>query len=342
MPRLKTLKWSWITAAAHEAYDRDKPTVIAVDTETTGLEFHDRPFCVTFAWRRLGRIESHYVELEGGMEGYVVEKMLETPTLVMHNAKFDLQKLILAGVLDRSALTAERIVDTETLAALWNENEKRSLKHLARTLLGRETDEEEALRAAFRKAKLKKDDGFHRLPRAIVYPYAKMDAVFTYLLYEKLYPNLDDKPEVKALFLHEMELSLTLLDIEAQGLRVDRVYLDETAEEYACKVLEHEMRIVKLAGEINTNSWQQIKAAFEKLGSPVTATDEATLTQVAKRPGPVGELAQAILAYRHDNKLYTTYLRGLQTVTGEDDIFHPWFRPNGARTGRMSSSGASA
>ncbi|MDE2098619.1 MAG: hypothetical protein KGL39_15300, partial [Patescibacteria group bacterium] len=163
------------------AWTQDRPSVIGVDTETEGVAFYDRAFCVTVAWKTTGgEYAAHYIELVDEDHSAVArEILLGSPTWVFHHAKFDLHKLLLAGVLGRHEIRTDRIEDTEALAHLDDEHRRKGLKYLARELLGDGTDEEAALKTAMRKAKLKLEEGYHLLPREVLIPYAKKDPVLT-------------------------------------------------------------------------------------------------------------------------------------------------------------------
>ncbi len=119
--------------AGYAAWQRDCPGMIAVDTETTGVAFFDEPFCVTIAWDKDDQdFEGHYFELVNFDAHQMVREILAgTPSWVLHNAKFDFQKLILAGVLDRDWVKPDRFEDTEALAHLVDGNQKKGLKDLA-------------------------------------------------------------------------------------------------------------------------------------------------------------------------------------------------------------------
>lgn len=343
MPRIREHRfdrWSQYWKARHA---ETPPTAIAVDTETTGLAFHDTAFCATVSWRdRSGQLVSAYIELEGSEVGadLLRDMMLDSTTWVFHNAKFDLQKLILAGIITEDDV-ARRILnggihDTSIIWTLIDENERRGLKLLARRVLGEETNEEERLKVVRRKLKLKKDDGYYYIPREHLIPYARKDTEFTLRLYEKGMEvlNRPGMEDVLNLYLEEeMPLTLTLLRMEAQGLGIDLYYLDVITSEYGVKVMESWNRVVHLTGnpELNPNSTQQLQAAFAARGVFLDSTAAAVLE------GIEDELAAAILQYREDKKLYQTYLKPLQDET-VDSVFHPWFNQVQARTGRMSSS----
>jgi DNA polymerase I-like protein with 3'-5' exonuclease and polymerase domains len=77
----------------------------------------------------------------------------------------------------------------------------------------------------------------------------------------------------------------------------------------------------------------QLLQAFRKRGVRIDTTEAAELKKLDD------DLARAVLRYREDKKIHTTYLRPLQ-LEQRDGIAHPNFNPTGARSGRMSSGGA--
>jgi len=360
MPRLREFRWgTWANHIA-DLWEEDAPRLIAVDTETTGVGFYDRPFAATVTWRRLnGELQSGYIDFESDEDGQRAEllyMMLEdTPGWVMHNSKFDLQKLQLIGALPDP--TKHELHDTQTLYVLLDENRRKGLKHLAVNVLGvddtiavqiksgpnkgqwkRVPKEEHKLAAVRRKLKLKKDDGYHLLPREVLIPYALKDTEFTLRLFETLMPQLEavGDPRLLDLYREFMELKLVLLDMEADGFQLDLDYLNEVTSEYGVRVMEGWDKVVNLTGneDLNPQSPAQILEAFAKRGVKLESTAEATLK------GVEDELAGALLSYRGDKKIHTTYLRALQEEQ-RDGIVHPNFNDDAARTGRMSSSAAS-
>lgn len=347
--------------------------MLAVDTETTGVAFYDEPFAATVTWRRpnkfvgangqpIGELRSFYFELSYLDARIALSKILtRTPVWVGHNLKFDLQKLRLAGIAD--VLREERPIqvelhDTQTIYTLLDENRTKGLKDLAVRVLKYDdtidvpyksgpkakagltrkvSREKHELDAARRKLKLKKEDGYHLLPRRVVVPYALKDTEHTLRLYETLLPRLEKKndPDLMQLYRDSMRRKLTLLRMEAEGFALDLEYLEEKASEYGVRVMEAWARVVKLVGDpdFNPGSVNQLKSAFQERGISIPDTQAATLQKLDD------DLARAILTYRDDKKTHTTYLVGLQREQ-RDGIVHPNFNDDGARTGRMSSGAA--
>ncbi len=324
--------------AAYNQWKQDKPLGIAVDTETTGLGFYDEAFCVTIAWYSSdGQLRSHYLETSiPYVEQLTYDILYETPQLVFHNAKYDLQKLILAGLLDED-ITADRIHDTEALAHLQDEHQRLGLKPLAREVLGLETDEEEALGAWFKEKKIKKDDRNYRdLPVDLLMPYAIKDAEYTIQLFRALYPEVAKYPDLLELYELERRLTVALLRMERQGMMTDQAYLKAKAREYAKKALEQEVLIRELSGDetFNPNSWQQIQNIMADRGFDDLPNTEADTLRALNDP-----LADAIVEVKKIRKIHSTYLLGL-IEESKDGLVHPNFRQHGTRTGRMSSGAA--
>ena len=324
---------------ALEKWDSDKPNTVAVDTETTGVAFFDEPFCVTVAWDDANGgtipLESHYLELgEPGVDSVVDEILSSAEHLVFHNAKFDIQKLILSGHLERSEVFPDHLEDTEACAHLLDEHQLKGLKKLAKELLDEDAEETEDIKAARRELKLKKSDGYHLLPRDVLIPYAVKDAEYTLRLYRLLKPQIEAVPDLAQLYRAEMELTLVLLDMEAKGIGVDVVYAEAAAKEYNRKILAQTLLIQEITGneDINPNSPKQIKEAFEELGVELDSTDKLALRHI-EHP-----LAGALLTLRTLSKMHGTYLKPI-VEEQRDGVMHPWFRQHKTRTGRMASGG---
>lgn len=309
---------------------------IAVDTETYGVEWWDLPFLATVHDGTSGSV------FEIPDDNIALRDALHGQHLVFHNAKFDLQKLILAGVIDRETVSADRIEDTEAMAHLLDEHQDKKLKVLAHKHLGESTDELAEIREA--KKVVAKEQGlklseisYDMLPREIVVPYAIKDVEFTIRLYHLFKPQIDAYEDLRQLYRDEMELSLVLLDMEAQTMKLDVDYLNAKTKEFASKALLKELEIRDIVGkeDFNPNSPKQILEAFEALGIELAQTNKIALRSVDH------PLANAILELRHDRKMLGTYLEGLQR-NHRDGYVHLNFRQHGPKTGRMASGGSTA
>ena len=307
-------------------------TTLAVDCETTGVTFFDTPFCVTIAWKE-GKDDCVTRSRIFWLPDPALAPILAgAEELVFHNAKFDLQKLALAGLISPDSLDPLSVYDTECLAHLLDEHRRKGLKFLAREILGEETDEEEVIRKERRRLKLTKKDGYDKLPREIIEPYARKDAEFTLRLHDLLRPQVEGSENLSRLNRLEQRLTLTLLRMETRGMGVAVEYVEETAREYASKALTLELFIRDMVGteEFNPASPKQVGEAFAELGIALESTDKATLGTTDHA------LAKAILELRTLKKMHGTYLKAILDEQ-RDGILHPSYRQHGTRTGRMSS-----
>ena len=337
-----------------DAWERDKPYAVAVDTETTGVAFFDTPFLASFCWGERGQAID--LASEEGRES-VRRICADTPALIFHNAKFDIQKLQLVDLFRRGTVSASSgpiptgVHDTEALAHLLNEHRPKGLKPLARTVLGLTTDEADAISKARRKNKLTKADGLDKLYEAepeLVTTYAIKDAEFTWQLFWHLWAQLSKYDDLLSLYELERELMWVLLDMETAGMAVDLPYVEETAKDYSGQIVRAEWDIEDATGlkvfhptksgqktpegQFNPNSNDQIRAYFTEKGIQAENFDKNVLKTLDD------PLAEALLAARGAKKK-SDYLQAILREQ-RDDVLHPHFRQHGTRGRRMSSGGA--
>ena len=342
------IKYDWMAARAMSRYAQHRPALVSVDTETTGLGYYDEAFCVTLSWRRPSKfviksgvtVENHYLEL-ADETGYAVAGAIlaDAPVLVFHNAKFDIQKCVLAGVLERARLTPDVIHDTWGQAHLLDTTQVCKLKVLAQVYLGESTNEAKQIALLKRRLKLTKEDGYDRIPRQFLIPYALKDTEYTLRLHELFYPRVQAYPDTMLRkYQDSMEEILVLLDIEARGYGIDLEFTGAKLREYGGRMLELEREIAGIVGRpvsddghgFNPYSVDQLCEYFGLTKGP-GATDESALSKLP------GRLPAAILELRGVRKIRNTYLKAIQAEQ-RDGVLHPNFNPFAAKTGRMSSS----
>lgn len=185
---------STITVSPHAS-------VIAVDTETTGLkvwEGHEL-YGISIA----DGVSSAYVSPS---EGIAWLETCDADEWWFHNAKFDLQFLEKGGF----PVPRNRIHDTQIVAHLLG-YEDLGLKPLARTLLHRDMVDMKALLDYY--------GGIHSIPTDMLANYAARDAEVTWELRELLWPQLS--PEERYLY-HAVERPLIpiLADMEVRGIQM--------------------------------------------------------------------------------------------------------------------------
>lgn len=349
--RRATTDYRALAEAGLAAFRRDCPSIIAVDTETPGTAFFDAPFAATAAWVRPdGVVEGHYFELgDADYSAHVRELMLDTQW-VFHNAKFDLQKLLLAGIIARHEVTPDRFHDTEALAHLQDADRIKKLKWLGQELLGIPNTEQEELKKEMKKHKLKLADGFHLLPREVLIPYAIQDTVLTIKLFNHIYDDVVGRMNLGELYRHELRLTLVLLDMETRGLRLDMEYVDKTFAQLSKEYIQAERKLSAVvgkpvgpdvkAGEFNPDSSPQIKEFFENAGYSTPYKTKTGNPSYGKEFLKTCDhpFASALEEYRRVAKMKNTYFLNMK-LEQRDGILHPNIRQHGTRTGRMSSGG---
>ena len=307
--------------------------LLAIDTETTGVDWHDEAFMISVA-THLGSHVYDKRECEHDEWSSIIDDVImllnKADKIIMHNAKFDIQKLCRLGI--RISVFKDKFEDTQALAHLIDEQQSTSLKYLARTVLGEETDEDEVLKVWRRENKIKKEEGYEPIPNEILAPYALKDAEFTLRLYEVLWNQMPK--DLRPLYEIEKQLTLALLAIEAKGMAIDKKYVSKQRKEYGDRIYRIKHRIGEIAGEeFNPQSPKQVIEVFTQRGVRIKTTDKASLLSIDD------ELAQLIVELREANKIKSTYLDALADEA-KDGILHPNFRQHGTRTGRMSSGAA--
>lgn len=339
------LDFDRLSEQAYNAYLKDKPSVIALDTETEGLGWFDPAFCATVSWGAGG----HYIELTPRGRHFLSLLLRSAGRWVFHNAKFDLQKLLLGGVISRSDFGPDRIEDTEAMAHLLDAHQKKSLKPLAAKYLGANIDEAKRMRKLRKKYKLTKADGLHKLPREEIYNYAVLDAEFTLGVFESLEPHLAANENLSRLYEWEMELTLVLLDMEAQGMAVDLDYVESSIKSLNGSILRCEFSMQDETGLkvwyppkpgakqpegcLNPNSPAQNLVVLEKRGIKVKSTKNDAL-----KPYKDDSFVALLLEARKHKKNRDYFLAIKEEQ--RDGIIHPHIRQHAAKTGRTGSGKA--
>tara|TARA_B100001029_G_scaffold80426_1_gene65992 strand:+ start:4762 stop:7476 length:2715 start_codon:yes stop_codon:yes gene_type:complete len=138
----------------------------------------------------------------------------------------------------------------------------------------------------------------------------------------------------------EIDLLPVLIDMQFNGIFIDKDYLENRSNEIGKKVESLEKEIIDLAGEeFNLNSSQQLAVIlFDKLKLPMIkkrSTAEAVLSEL-KDKHPLPEL---ILSYRKLYKLKNTYLDPLPSyIIPDTKRVHSSFNQTMTATGRLSTS----
>jgi len=318
-------------------------TVVAFDTETTGLDY-DKDNLVGFSFC-LNDKEAYYVPFAHfylGVPEQIKEDEIKSAIrkifnskVVGHNIKFDLH--FVTRFLEDDTL--EAYADSMILAWLINSESALGLDKLSDKLLGHTM-------VAF-KDTVKKGETFAGVELDDACKYAAEDAFITAKLYNLFLDKLELQ-SAKHLIEESRDIEFpfinTLLKMEKEGIEVDSSFLETFLDEVKETLSGLTSDIHKLAGnEFNINSTKQLGVIlFETLGLPVGkktktgySTDEKVLTGLKDKH----EIIPKLLEYREVHKLSSTYLEPLLRLSREDEKsrIHTSFIQTGTATGRLSS-----
>ncbi len=316
---------------------RDAPE-ISLDTETTGedamtaelvgISVAVEPgagFYIPVAHRYLGAPPQLSRE-------FVIEKLkavLETKPIIGQNLKYD------AKILRRSGIDLKNITFDSMLAAyLLDPESRKDLNELARRYLGHSVMDFSELGA----------ERMDMVPVEQAARYSVADAEAVIRLKEKMLPELRSKNQEKLFYEIELPLIPVLIDMELNGILLDKEVLREQAKELETLATQLLQDIFHLAGQdFNPNSPKQVAyVLFEKLKLPVlrkTKTGPSTDAYVLQELAGLHPLPEKLLAYRELEKLLSTYVKKLpEYINPQTGRVHTTFQQHVTVTGRLSST----
>lgn len=342
-------------------------STLAYDTETTGLfpYLGDRPFAFVFS---NGEGELYLDSRENDLDyiGTCLQKVFEddTKTIFIHNAKFDMHhtREWMRDVLGRRIEFRARIIDTEVLARMVNNTRlSYSLDSIAK-VYGYAKDD--SVKAYITKHKLyeqyttpwgdtDKKPCYDRVPRAIIQPYAELDARICYSIGIKLLEDLHNlnvaypqrlvpQKDLFKVLETEIEFTKVLFDMEVEGVNCDLSYTKRAFITETEKTANADKDFEQLTGEPLTDSAKFLEKTFRAYPDDYarierTAKGNPSFTDavLSKFTSPV---ATAIRRRRESFKKLRTYYGNFIQMRSENGKIHTNFRQAGTATGRLSCS----
>ncbi|MDG2456298.1 MAG: DNA polymerase I [SAR86 cluster bacterium] len=326
----------------------NKAKTVAVDTETTGLNYMDAKLVGVSLSTKPG--EAAYIPFGHAKEEDI--KQLSEKTVLEKLKPFleDKKKKIIGQNLkfDRNILTQHGIKlgpikhDTMLMSYILDASATRhNLDALAKLYLNYKTTTFEEVAG-----KGVKQIAFDQVPLKLAGNYASEDADITLRLYEKLNPLLNKKTSLKKLA-EDIEIPLieVLSDMEQAGTLVNSEVLQAQSKDLGKRLIKLEKEAYEIAGEeFNLGSTKQLREIFfVKLEYPIIkktpggqpSTDENVLQQLADDY----ELPKVLLEHRTLSKLKSTYTDKLPLQISENSgRVHTSFHQAITTTGRLSSS----
>ena len=258
-------------------------------------------------------------------------------TLVMHNAKFDLEVLHCNGLTQKMEC---HLFDTMIAAWLLNPAEDGKNPYSLETLGERKL----GLKGIEYSDIVPKGKTFADVPLEQAVPYCAEDSDFTFQLYEIFAAKLKEEGLENLYYNMEMKVLPILVSMEEEGIHLDKEALKTYGQELEGKIQQMEKEIFALAGhEFNISSPKQLQTVlFEEQGlnpGKKTKTGYSTDTAVLEELSysSLNPLPQAILDYRSVTKLNSTYVQALPKDADENSKIHTSFLQIGTATGRLSS-----
>ncbi|MBQ5492173.1 MAG: DNA polymerase I [Treponema sp.] len=330
-----------------------KEKSVAFDTETNGLNAHAAQLVGFSLCSQKGKAVYVPVILPGGMfapetvsAGDALTQLARLfsnadVTVIMHNAKFDLE--VLSSNAGRNSIPFTlncKLRDTMLAAWLVDSDAQGkspySLEYLGETKLG--------LKGIEFKDVVEKGQTFADVPLEKAVPYGAEDADFTWQLWQYYEPLLTKRNLNELYYNMEIKVLPILTNMEIAGIHIDKKVLADYSVELAKEIKSIEKKIYKTVGhEFNIASTKQLQTVlFEERGlapgkktKTGYSTDTAVLEELSERTDD--PLPQLILDYRSYTKLQSTYVETLPTLADSHDRIHTSFLQTGTATGRLSS-----
>lgn len=320
---------------------------IAIDTETTSENAMTAKIVgLSFAFDEK---KSYYVPLFHNYIGVPDQLSLESTQKflnhflesseclkIFHNLKYDLIVLTEHGFNH----TCSPCFDTMIASyILHSQAESLSLKHLVQIFLGITTPTFKDTMSS-----LPADSTIAELEIEKTATYAGNDALFTLKLYNLFILDLEKHPSKNIFYDIEMPLVKVLVDMEMNGVSIDKLLLNNLSKQYSLELVDIEKNIYAAAGEeFNINSPKQLqKILFEKLGlkpTSKTKTGFSTNVEVLEKLAHKHPVALQILTFRELTKLKNTYIDTLPLlINKKTNKIHSSFNQTITSTGRLSSS----
>ena len=324
-----------------------KAKTIALDTETTGLDYMDTELVGISLSYQAG--EAYYIPLKHDDDSVdqldldIVLKELRpllegsSNKIIGQNIKFDRNVLAKYGV-DIASIKNDTMMMSYVLDASAT---RHNLDALSSYYLNYKTSTFEDVAG-----KGVKQITFDKVPIEAATNYAAEDADITLRLYEELNPRLEGEDSLNKLN-DEIEIPLieVLSEMEQNGAILNSKILNSQSKDLEGRIKKLEEKAYQIAGEeFNLGSTKQLREIFfEKLkyriikktpgGQP--STDEKVLAELAEEY----ELPKVLLEHRTLSKLKSTYTDKLPNqVSQSTGKVHTSFHQAVTTTGRLSSS----
>jgi DNA polymerase-1 len=315
--------------------------VIAVDTETTGLEVKDGTdylmgISVAYYLGSLGIMSAYFPFRHQGenLSTDLVHRLrpiLESKPLVFHNLPFDIPSLATIGIYPTEA---QRLFCTQQIAHMVNEEWfSKKLDALSKNLLNDQKDSTEV-------DKWKHAFGWPTIPADLMDPYARHDAELTLRLFAEILWLEFRAQDLTDLWPRELAFLSLLIRIMGRGILVDQDFA-------SMKISTGEQIMQDIVDELGyeptpTNLY---KLFFEELKLPVLSLtpggkpclDKKNMEQYDEILAHSDDKrARLVLEFRGWQKAVSSLYRPSLDLLSPDGRIRANFKAHGTKTGRLS------
>lgn len=320
---------------------------MAVDTETTGLQWHDMPFGMSVAVKDR---EFYFDErVTPGFWSCVGFQAYQE--LLLQNAKFDMHMLHRAGVrLPMDAHYKDIAIEARILKNDFNGGRAYSLDAQAKRYGYAKDDSvmkyiKENNLYSHRKnffGEDWKEVAFDQVPLEIMTKYAAHDARLTYDLHEHYESKFDE--EDRKVLLNEYELTKVCWLMEQRGIKLNVSYTLQALHQERTQLINFKNQFKHLTGVDFVNSAKSIQPilGFElpKTGDGNPSLTDPIIESLLDKdlPENTKNILKLVQNIRGLDKRISTYYEAFLNGQDKNGFLHPSMWQAGTRTGRFSCS----
>lgn len=313
-----------------------KAKYISIDTETSSLDIYTaRLIGISISFKEF---EGYYIPIEAKgkiyiEKHYIIQKfnnLFESnPKIIGQNYKFDYKILKNNGF-----SPIPPYFDTMIAAYLIDTNSKVSLDFLAEKYLMHKNIKYEDV--------IQKNDNFANISLEMATSYSSEDADITFRLFNIFTKKLKEDGLDKLMHEVEMPFNNVIIEMEENGIYLDREYLKEYGKELGQELELIENEIIKSIGiNFNLNSPKQMhEILFEKLNLKLPEKMKKDSTDIKVLESLIGqhESIENIIKHRQIAKLKSTYTDNLiELINHKTNRLHTSFMQTKTATGRITS-----
>ncbi|MEV8022532.1 DNA polymerase [Streptomyces sp. NPDC086554] len=325
-------------------------SVLGFDTETDGLSWWEDGFRIRLA--QFGNeYESYVLPVERGglFQEDAIKAVSWVKKLVMQNGTFDVLCMDRVwGV--KAEMVFPRLLDSRIIAHLVDSRGRKdggighSLEELTRHYLSADVADEVkgSMTAIAKELKVKKAEVWPVIPldHEGFNLYAGMDPILAYRLAKLLKPKIP--ATARKLVPYEHELAAACAYMVRRGIKADVPYIRDRANELA-ETEVHFKDVAARLGLENINSPKQVGEAIVARGIAITErtpTGQPKVDDHLLKAHLEDPLCEAIYQGKKAAKAKSTWFDNALSNRDAEDRLHAGINSTGARTARMSISGA--